>query len=411
MFKDSDRFWWTDRGLLKRFVVDLITGELRRLRPGAVRLLSASWPDTLTIDQDLGADSLELMQLATALAESLHMHEAGIEDYLLTRCRISDWCDIAADSLDIHSETISFVTSGTTGMPKNCPHELVGLLQEVAFLAELFQGAKRLYFAVPSHHIYGFLFTILLPRMLRLDPLSVIDLRTRLPSVLPGVTEPGDLVVGHPEFWRASLHSGMRYAAGVTGVTSTGPCPAEVSHALATSGLGRFVQIYGSSETGGIGWRAESGAGYGLFPFWSRDPHSLQQLNRVTTGNVLTSVIMPDRLDWFDDRHFTVAARHDAAVQVGGINVFPAYVADLLKQHQFVADAQVRLMRPDEGSRLKAYVVLAALAQDTGAAIEEVRCWIDATLPVAQRPKALTFGSAIPINAMGKPCDWLIDGF
>ena len=229
---DSARPWWSDRALLKRYVVDLIIGELKRLRPGAIQLPSAPWPDTLAIDQDLGADSLELMQLATALAQSLHMHEAGIEDYLLMRRTLGDWVEIAANSLDIYSATISFVTSGTTGTPKTCSHGLTVLLQEAAFLAELFQGAKRLYFAVPSHHIYGFLFTILLPGMLRLDASSVIDLRNRLPSALPGVAEPGDLVIGHPEFWRASLQSGMRYAADVTGVTSTGPCAAEVSQVL-----------------------------------------------------------------------------------------------------------------------------------------------------------------------------------
>ena len=407
---DSARLWWSDRAFLKRYVVDLITSELRRLRPGATQLPSAPWPDTLAIDQDLGADSLELMQLAAALAQALHMHEAGIEDYLLMRRTLDDWVEIAANSLEIHSATISFVTSGTIGIPKTCSHGVIVLLQEAAFLAALFQGAKRLYFAVPSHHIYGFLFTILLPRMLRLDASSVIDLRTRLPSALPGIAEPGDLVIGHPEFWGASLQSGMRYATDVTGVTSTGPCSAEICHALAAAGLRRLVQIYGSSETGGIGWRAEPRAGYSLFPFWSRDPHSPEQLNRMMLGHAVTSVTTPDRLEWLDDRHFMVAARHDAAVQVGGVNVFPAHVADLLKQHRLVGDAQVRLMRPDEGSRLKAFVVLAALARDTAAAREELRCWIDATMPVVQRPKALTFGSAIPTNAMGKPCDWLIDG-
>lgn len=178
--KDSARQWWSDRTLLKRFIVDLVAGELRRLRPGATPLPSAPWPDMLTIDQDLGADSLELVQLATALAQALHMHEAGIEDYLLMRRTLGDWVEIAANSLDIYSVTISFVTSGTTGVPKTCPHELAVLLQEAAFLAELFQGVERLYFAVPSHHIYGFLFTILLPEMLRLDTASIIDMRTRL---------------------------------------------------------------------------------------------------------------------------------------------------------------------------------------------------------------------------------------
>ena len=161
-FNDSTKPWWSNHALLKRFVVDLISGELRRLRPGKLQLPGAPWPDSLMIDQDLATDSLELMQLATALAQAPHMHEAGIEDYLLMRRGLNDWVEIIANSLDIYSATISFITSGTTGFPKACPHELAVLLQEAAFLAELFPGTKRLYIAVPSHHIYGFLFTILL---------------------------------------------------------------------------------------------------------------------------------------------------------------------------------------------------------------------------------------------------------
>ena len=400
--------WWSDRNLLKRFVVDLITGELSRLRPGWAPSPGPAWDDRCAIDTDLGADSLELMQLATALSQMLHTHETGIEDYFLMRRTLGDWVDIAAAGLDGYAAKLSFVTSGSTGIPKTCSHTLAALLQEASTLSTLFHGTKRLLFAVPSHHIYGFLFTILLPEMLRLDSRSVIDLRETIPSGLPARAAPGDLVVAHPEFWRAAVRCDTRYTVDVTGVTSTGPCAEDICDALTAAGVSRLVQIYGSSETAGIGWRNDPRAAYALFPYWSVDLARPEYLIREGPDGCLTSIAVQDRIDWIDERHFSVGLRHDAGVQVGGVNVFPTRVADLLKQHRLVADAVVRLMRLDEGNRLKAYVVLAPTARDALSATRELRSWIDAVLPVAQRPKALTIGPALPTTVMGKPCDWLI---
>ena len=41
----------------------------------------------------------------------------------------------------------------------------------------------------------------------------------------------------------------------VTGVTSTGPIAAATITALRQRGLARMVEVYGSSETGGVAWR------------------------------------------------------------------------------------------------------------------------------------------------------------
>jgi acyl-CoA synthetase (AMP-forming)/AMP-acid ligase II len=57
------------------------------------------------------------------------------------------------------------------------------------------------------------------------------------------------------------------------------------------------------------------------------------------------------------DRSFHVLRRQDGAVQVGGINVFPSRVAEVLARHPLVAQASVRLAAPEQGGRLKALIV------------------------------------------------------
>ena len=85
--------WWRRAPVLRRFVVDLLADEMARHRRAAVQHASL-WSDHLRLDDDLGCDSLELVTLATALAEAVHLHESGIEDYLLARRTLGDWIAI-----------------------------------------------------------------------------------------------------------------------------------------------------------------------------------------------------------------------------------------------------------------------------------------------------------------------------
>jgi long-chain acyl-CoA synthetase len=101
-----------------------------------------------------------------------------------------------------------------------------------------------------------------------------------------------------------------------------------------------------------------------------------------------------------------VGSRRDAAVQVGGVNVFPERVRQVLIEHPQVVDAAVRLMRPDEGLRLKAFVVP---RPDAGAGFtQELRAWIDTRLAAPERPKAITLGQQLPRGQLGKAADWSI---
>jgi 4-coumarate--CoA ligase (photoactive yellow protein activation family) len=398
--------WWAERSALRRFVADLVAGELAALRHDRL-LLPTGWTEALSLEADLGVDSLELMQLAGVLNETLQIHRSGIEDYLLAHRRLANWLDIACTALGYFSDELSFRTSGSTGEPKRCTHALADLEQEAASLAALFPQRRRLLLAVPSHHIYGFLFGVLLPRHLGIDPGKVIGVRGRLPAQLAGLAQPGDLVVGHPQFWQAALETGTQFPGDVIGVSSTAPCPDAVAERAESAGLASLVQIYGASETGGLGWRSSHRDPYRLLPFLERVPGREDGLLRRGPDGA-THVLRPqDGLAWCADDQFTVGPRHDDAVQVGGINVFPERVRAVLLAHPLVEDAAVRLMRPGEGIRLKAFVVPRSGA---GAGFtQELRAWIDARLAPPERPKAITLGQQLPRGALGKPADWSID--
>ena len=399
--------WATERGFARRFVADLLAGELARARRSSLSLPPQPWDESTTLAQ-LGADSLEAVELATALARAIHLHRSGIEDALLARRTLRGWVDIAQAGLVQFHDELTFLTSGSTGLPKACTHPLAALEQEIHELAPLFHSRRRIVAAVPSHHIYGFLFTILLPQRLGLDAYAVVDARAASPASLASALRAGDLLVGHPDLWRAIASSGAAISPGALGVTSTAPCPDDTSAAVERSGIGALFHVYGSSETAGVAWRASWRDAYRLFGFWARAGDDEQALVRTVDDGRVVRARLQDHVEWLDARRFTLGARRDAAVQVGGVNVYPERVREVLLRHPGVRDAVVRLMRPEEGTRLKAFVVADAPmhAPDLEAKLRE---WIDARLTPPERPRAITIGPAVPRQENGKPADWALD--
>ena len=399
--------WWSWPGALQRFVSGLVEAELTRLRPG--RAVSRDWASGSDLVADFGADSLELMALTATLAQTLQLEQAEMLNGLLADTRIDAWVALTAVALDAGSgpAAIAFRSSGSAGAPKVCVHTLATLWQEVAALAALLPARTRIVSAVPAHHIYGFLFTVLLPQQMRVP---LLDVSGQLaPATWQGLGV-GDLVIGYPEFWQAALAGAdMRGCPGnIVGVSSTAPCPDPLAAALEAAGLARLVQVYGSSETGGVGWRDRAAAPYRRLPHWRRDPHDDMVLLRAMPDGASVAYPLQDRLAWDDAGGFVPAGRIDAAVQVGGVNVYPARVSALLRSHPLVADAAVRLMRPDEGGRLKAFIV-ATGAESEHALTAQLEALLREQTVAAERPASYTFGAALPRQRNGKLADWIID--
>lgn len=400
----ADQSWWRLSGALRRFVADLLAAELTKQRHAAVPPPS-TWSESLAFDADLGVDSLELLALGAALTQALRLHASGVEDYLLTSRTLGGWLEVAAAGLDIQSESLTFRTSGSTAVAKACEHVVADLLQEVDFVASLIAPRARVLLAVPSHHIYGFIFGVLLPARLGVSGANVVDLRSHSPAWLSGNARAGDLVIGHPEYWRAVVRCGRALQPNVLGVTSTAPCPEDVAHGVLSLGVARLLQVYGASESGGVGWRDQPSEPYTLMPHWELSDDG-ERLVRTRSDGSQLALDAPDHLRITGQRLVVVGGRRDGSVQVGGTNVFPARVREALCRHPGVADAAVRLMAPHEGTRLKAFVVPRSAAVDALALEAELRDWIDAFLEVPARPKAIAIGAALPRNATGKLMDW-----
>lgn len=412
--------WWQQPGALPRFVRDVLLAEMAQLRPGGWALPAAGWHGGLHLADDLGADSLELMALSTALSDACGLTDPDDAQRLYDEPTVAGWQAIAQRALAARPHQMRFRTSGSTGTPRSCVHRLDGLTEEMQAMAAAIGPVGRVVSLVRCHHIYGFLFTLLLPRLLQprdaAHGIEVIDLYGMPPAAVPARLREGDLLVGVPVQWQALARLAPRWPAQVIGTTSTAPCPAEVCDTLRHSGLHRLLHVYGSSETSGIGWREGGEPSYRLHPYWHRVDGDPQTLVRTLPLGTALRAELQDRIDWPEQRRFVPGPRIDGAVQVGGVNVHLAAVRETLMRHPNIAQVALRLHPFEAGPRLKAFVVpRIETGLDCGSTAEQdfaasLHDWSRRHLAPPARPVHWRFGETLPVNEAGKACDWRVEG-
>lgn len=384
---------------IRRIVVSIVAEELGRARQRPVGLdIQEAWTDATRIDEDgVGADSLDKLDMIQRINEFFHLHEVGSEDYLVVRPTLGDWTEIVAETLTMRSERITFRTSGSTGSAKPVTAERAHLDGEIDAITALAQRPERIVSFVPPHHIYGCIWTALLAA--RWDA-PVLDARARMASGLSRLTA-GDLVIATPFLFEKLLRGRAAIAPGLTAVSSGAPMSGALWSAMDGAGFEAVYEVYGSTETAGVGWRTSGSAPFELFGHWRRE--GTEALRRA---DMEAPIAPPDHLQFETDRAFRPAGRRDDVVQVGGVNVSPAHVGRVIAGHPDVADCAVRL---DTGAgadaRLKAFVVLARPIEEA-AALEALSAHLADQLPAPARPAQWTLGPEVPRTASGKLTDW-----
>ncbi|MDR2799874.1 MAG: AMP-binding protein [Desulfovibrio sp.] len=347
--------------------------------------------------------------------------EAAVAERLFACPDFRRWADIVFDALcDGRPHAFNFSTSGSTGVPRYWSFTAGELEQEAQNLAPFFTDRRRVVSVMPLHHVFGFAFALMLPKalgipVLLMPPLPTANFFRELRS--------GDMVLGFPLFWKSVLGACTGDAAfscppNLHGVTSAAPCPPELIEELSQARpaiVSGMTEIYGATEFGAVGIRRNCRGPYALLGHFSRVSLScapdaagetapewgIKRLGGKTQP-------LPDEVEWLSGRNFLPVRRKDTAVQVGGRNVFPSLVAELLSLHPKVRECAVRLMRPEEGMRLKAFVVLTDDAAPFAGpeTAGELREWLHRKLYPEEIPRAIRFGRELPRTPSGKSADW-----
>lgn len=243
-------------------------------------------------------DSLSLVTLATAVGEYFNLKESGLEEHFIRYRDFESWVDIVCDSLRHYSEGITFFTSGTTGEPKRIFHSMQSLAKEARYLATLLTGAKRVCAFVRPHHIYGFLYTIALPKYLGADA----TFHEPIPNNAFFDTPQNSLLISTPTLYEIVAKKGGRFLDNITAVSSTQLLEKKTKEQLKDCGIAKIIEIYGSSESLGVGYRRDFSEEFTLFEYL--------QKNALPT--------LQDRLEWSSERTFALGSRVDEKLKSKG---------------------------------------------------------------------------------------------
>ncbi|MFK7895787.1 MAG: class I adenylate-forming enzyme family protein [Myxococcota bacterium] len=297
-------------------------------------------------------------------------------------------------------------TSGSTGPMAAWPKSPGALLGEGRVLGDLFDvsAEERIVGTVAPGHIYGLLFTVLLP-LLR-GAAFCRDTPLHAEAVARAVsTFDATVLVTVPVQLRALNGLSSEAFPNLKRVfSSTGPLPADISDAFrARHGLS-VTEIFGSTETGGIAYRERAGESPGGDEWWT--PLTSVRVSGGADGRLRVDSPFVDRSGFEtedlvrieEDGRFTHLGRADGVVKIGGRRVQVGEVEECIRQHESVIDAAVVAV-PASGAR--GHQLLAAIVPET-ASTDEIRKALLKRFEPSCLPRRMLRVSALPREENGK---------
>ena len=305
--------------------------------------------------------------------------------------------------IDLEFEGLVVFTSGSTGAPTAIPKKLRQLFDEVKTLESTFGGRLpdqvSIFSTVSHQHIYGLLFSVLWPVLTKR---ALTPRRLEYPEELEQALATGPCVLVSSPAHLKRLPEGRAWQTQLRAVFSSGGPLSEEGAKRSREILGHQpLEVFGSSETGGIAWRE------GLQSSWQplkgvqfrqspegaleiQSPH-LADLNWYTTA---------DRIE-LDGGSFKLLGRADRIAKIEEKRVSLDLIERTVIASGLVSDARAVVL---QGARVS--VGLAAVLADKNAdrknLIEKLKAALETTVERIALPRRFRFVDTLPQNAQGK---------
>lgn len=262
---------------------------------------------------------------------------------------------------------LNFFTGGSTGRPKVWKKTARNMFGEAFFLTEKFNIDRNdcIMATVPPYHIYGFLFSIMVPFVSLSGVMADIysfpqeirnGLQKNTPTILASIPMHYRILKGG-EIPGDSLRMAFSSAGKLD--------DADADYFYHKTGTELF-EIYGSTETGGIADRCRARGETSLEAFEIIDWKVVHERLYVRSPFISPDIAVDsegffqtgDRVVKHDEKHFSLLGRADGIVKVGGKRVDLEDVRNRITQIKGVTDAVVFAMEGEKGreSRICAMV-------------------------------------------------------
>jgi len=304
-------------------------------------------------------------------------------------------------------ELLRIFTGGSTGAPKLWSKTGENLFGEGLSLARHFAVTEKdcIVATVPPFHIYGLLFSVILPLV---SGASVVMATPSFPGEITDVIdkENGTLLAAIPPHYRALRGKKVAGPSLRLAFSSAGMLDAEDNEAFTRLNEVDIVEVYGSTETGGIATRNRhrGEAAFTAFPSvsWTvrddrlcvRSPFLSPELPVADDGYFTTG----DRVEPNGESQFLLKGRVDGVTKVGGKRVDLEEVRAIIKKVPAVSDCVI-LALPDPGGREHR---IAALVQGTAVDMALLRQTLADSLEFYALPRVLKTIDRIPLQDNGK---------
>jgi acyl-CoA synthetase (AMP-forming)/AMP-acid ligase II/3-hydroxymyristoyl/3-hydroxydecanoyl-(acyl carrier protein) dehydratase len=320
---------------------------------------------------------------------------------------------VFSEVLDPDIPRILLYTSGSSGQPKAVAKTLRQLQAEIGTLENLWGSALGnacIVGTVSHQHIYGLLFRVLWPLAARRCFHSAMALSPEMlfsdgePARLCWIASPGHLK-------RLDESSPWPEIGGLAAIFSSGgPLPAEAAAQILGFTARPVIEVYGSTETGGIAWREAAGHGDAPWqPFagieieWRGGrPHLYSPYLNDREG-----LALDDRLTPLEDGRLLLHGRQDRIVKIEEKRLSLTALERRLQESPWIAEAYALVL-----ARRRDVIAIAAVLSERGqerlqaegrnAFIRQLRSLLADSFDAVALPRKWLFVNALPLTAQGK---------
>jgi acyl-CoA synthetase (AMP-forming)/AMP-acid ligase II len=252
---------------------------------------------------------------------------------------------------------------------------------------------------VPPHHIYGLQFGVLVP--LRAGAVMVRSGALLAEEVMAALARHGVSVLATVPAHLASLGAADRAPPLSVAYSAGAPLPETTARALRERHGWPVVEVYGTTETGGIAWRRAGDEAWTPYPGVTAaagpDGGLLVDSPWLEAGRAGPFPV-PDRVELRPGGGFVLLGRMDGVAKVAGKRVALREVEERLLALPGVRDAAA-LAQPSSG--LRGEEIWVAVAAD-GQTPERLREALSALFDPVVLPRRIRVVEALPREATGK---------
>jgi acyl-coenzyme A synthetase/AMP-(fatty) acid ligase len=304
-------------------------------------------------------------------------------------------------------ELLRLYTGGSTGAPQIWSKTGSNIFGEAFFLAQHFGVTSQdaIVATISPYHIYGLLYSVVLPLV---SGAAILPHTPAFPDeIIRTVREDkATILVSVPVHYRALRGRGALGPSLRLAFSSAGMLDIEDNAEFCRHNEAGIVEVYGSTETGGIALRNRCRGEAGFTPYptieWTmadqrlhiRSPYLSPGLPRDAADFFVTG----DRVESCHPAGFQLRGRTDSITKVAGKRVDLEEIQALIKEQPGVSDCLV-LALADAGGREHRVV---ALVEGQAVDIKSMRAILADRFEPYALPRAIQTIDHLPVKANGK---------